>query len=155
MECGLFIMLFFLIVILSDKQWEWHHVPSMDILGRGASCVANLPHRTGEMGSNERWNWQVSLHCSLFLFYFCQYLFFSFFEQWDKISFRAFLSSSQRVTVKIFQATLYSLNLYFIKKTNKQRLANEQAEITMCLPVPTRDKTTDSACKESRVWSRG
>ena len=77
--------------------------------------------------------------------------FFSFFEQWVKISFRAFLSSSQRVTVKIFQATLYSLNLYFIQKTNKQRLANEQAEITMCLPVPTRDKTTDSACKESRV----
>lgn len=74
--------------------------------------------------------------------------FFSFFEQWDKISFRAFLSSSQRVTVKIFQATLYSLNLYFIQKTNKQRLANEQAEITMC-------ETTDSACKESRVWSRG
>ena len=81
--------------------------------------------------------------------------FFSFFEHWAKISFRAFLSSSQRVTVKIFQATLYCLNLYFIQKTNKQRLANEQAEITMCLPVPTRDKTTDSACKESRVRSRG
>lgn len=81
--------------------------------------------------------------------------FFFIFGQWDNISFRAFLSSSQRVTVKIFQATLYSLNLYFIQKTNKQRLANEQAEITMWLPVPTRDKTTDSACKESRVWSQG
>lgn len=43
-----------------DSQWVWHHVPCLDILGRRSCCLANLPHWTGKMGSNERWNWKVS-----------------------------------------------------------------------------------------------
>ena len=43
-----------------DSQWVWHHVPCLDILGRRSCCLANLPHWTGKMGSNERWDWKVS-----------------------------------------------------------------------------------------------
>ena len=43
-----------------DSQWVWHHVPCLDILGRGSCCLANLPHWTGKMGSNDRWDWKVS-----------------------------------------------------------------------------------------------
>ena len=43
-----------------DSQWVWHYVPCLDILGRRSCCLANLPHWTGKMGSNERWDWKVS-----------------------------------------------------------------------------------------------
>ena len=54
-ECWTFFFFFSL-----DSQWVWHHVPCLDILGRGSCCLANLPHWTGKMGSNERWDRKVS-----------------------------------------------------------------------------------------------
>ena len=144
MECGLFIMFFFNLYFLQTSNENDIMYPAWTFWEGGPAVWPIYPTGLG------RWDLMRDeidkLVYIVVYFYFTSVstFFFSFFEQWDKISFRAFLSSSQRVTVKIFQATLYSLNLYFIQKTNKQRLANEQAEITMC-------ETTDSACKESRV----
>lgn len=43
-----------LLLIFSDKEWVWHYVSSLDILGRWASSLANLSHRFRKMGSHEK-----------------------------------------------------------------------------------------------------
>lgn len=39
--------------IQADSRLPGHHVPCVDVLGGRTCCVADIPHWTGKMGSDE------------------------------------------------------------------------------------------------------